>query len=63
MLYVFIVLALAGYLGFLIDWKELRNVLGQGGWAAIGFYCVIGVLLVAVLASPEAASVPAAMHH
>jgi TRAP-type C4-dicarboxylate transport system permease small subunit len=43
----FILLAVAGYIGFLIDWKELRDVLKLGGWAALAFYCLIGVLIFA----------------
>lgn len=56
---VFIVLAVAGYFGFLIDWKELRDVLKQGGWAAIAFYCLIGVFIFAAMAAPQAPAV----HH
>jgi hypothetical protein len=59
---VFIVLAVAGYFGFLIDWKELRDVLKQGGWAALAFYCLIGIFIVAAMAAPHAASVPAVPH-
>ncbi len=55
----FILLAVAGYLGFLIDWKELRDVLKLGGWAALAFYCLIGVLIFAAMVAPEVASV----HH
>ncbi len=58
----FIILALAGYLGFLIDWKELFGVLKQGGWAALGIYCLVGILIFAALATPHAVSMPA-MHH
>ena len=43
MTYFFIVLAIAGYFGFMIDWKEFRDVLKQGGWATLAFYCVIGI--------------------
>lgn len=56
---VFIVLAVAGYFGFLIDWKELRDVLKQGGWAALAFYCLIGVFIFAAMTAPQ---VPA-VHH
>jgi len=59
---VFIVLAVAGYIGFLIDWKELRDVLKQGGWAALAFYCVIGIFIFVAMAAPHAANVPA-VHH
>jgi hypothetical protein len=55
-------LALAGYFGFLIDWKELRDVLKQGGWAALAFYCLIGICIFAAMAAPHATSVPA-VHH
>jgi hypothetical protein len=59
---VFIVLALAGYFGFLIDWKDLRDVLKQGGWAALAFYCLIGIFIFAAMAAPHASGVPA-VHH
>jgi uncharacterized membrane protein YdjX (TVP38/TMEM64 family) len=59
---VFIVLALAGYLGFLIDWKELKDVLSQGGWAALALYCVITALIYAVLVSPAVVATTG-MHH
>lgn len=48
----FIALALIGYLGFLIDWKELRGVLRQGGWAAACIYCIIAILIYAVFITP-----------
>lgn len=59
---VFVVLALAGYLGFLIDWKELVGVLRQGGWAALVFYCIITALIYAVLIAPGAVATTG-MHH
>jgi hypothetical protein len=37
---IFIALALICYLAFLIDWKELRGVLSQGGWGAICLYVI-----------------------
>lgn len=57
--YVFTILAVAGYFGFMIDWKELRDVLKQGGWASLVFYGLIGILICAAMAAPQ---VPA-VHH
>jgi hypothetical protein len=51
---VFLVLAVAGYLGFLIDWKELGGVMRIGGWAAGCLYLLLAVLICAVLATPSA---------
>ena len=55
----FILLAVAGYFGFLIDWKELRDVLKQGGWAALAFYGLIGIFIFAAMAAPQLPAV----HH
>jgi hypothetical protein len=55
----FIVLAVAGYFGFLIDWKELRDVLKQGGWATLAFYGLIGIFICAAMAAPQMPAV----HH
>jgi hypothetical protein len=49
---IFIALALICYLAFLIDWKELRGVLSQGGWGAICLYVVIGILICAAWVTP-----------
>ena len=57
--YVFIILAVAGYVGFMIDWKELRDVLKQGGWATIVFFCLISIFIYAAMVAPQ---VPA-VHH
>jgi hypothetical protein len=61
MVVVFFVLAIAGYLGFLVDWRELKDVLGQGGWAALVLYVIITILIYAVLISPAAVAV--STHH
>ncbi len=59
----FTILALAGYLGFLIDWKEFRDVLKSGGWATIAFFCLLGICIFAATAAiPHAGGAPA-MHH
>jgi hypothetical protein len=58
----FIVLALAGYFGFLIDWRELRGVLKEGGWAALAYYALIGIFIFAAMAAPHAASMPVMQH-
>lgn len=62
MMAVVFVLALAGYLGFLIDWKELKGVLKEGGWAALAYFCLVGIAIAIAMAAPQAASAPA-MHH
>jgi hypothetical protein len=38
-----IVLALAGYFGFLVDWKEFGAPFKSGGWVVLGLYGVIGL--------------------
>lgn len=55
------ILALLGYLFLLIDWKELRAVLADGGWAACTVYAVVAILIIAVLNGP--AGMPAAGGH
>ncbi|MBE0598159.1 MAG: hypothetical protein IH614_12895 [Desulfuromonadales bacterium] len=57
---VFFALMVIAYLVFLIDWKELRDVLAQGGWASVVVYGIVGVLIAITLASPSAGPV---MHH
>lgn len=57
---VFFALLVIAYLVFLIDWKELRGVLAQGGWASLVAYGIVGVLIAVALASPSAGP---AMHH
>lgn len=62
-MYAFIiVLALAGYLGFLIDWREFGGIMRQGGWAAIAVYCVVGIFVTIALVTPHAATAPM-IHH
>lgn len=52
------------YLFFLIDWKGLRLVLAQGGWATACLYILLAVLITAVYtSSPETASLAPATHH
>jgi hypothetical protein len=59
---LFIVLAIAGYFGFLIDWKEFGGVIREGGWAALVYFCLIGIAIAVAMAAPEAATAPA-VHH
>lgn len=59
---VFVVLALVGYFGFLIDWKELVGVLRQGGWPALALYCLLTALIYATLVAPAAVAT-SGMHH
>lgn len=51
------------YLVLVVDWKEFMGVIRLGGWAAIGVYIVLTVVLIAVLAGPEAAAVAPVVHH
>ncbi len=51
---VVIALIVICYLVFLIDWKEMREVLGQGGWAAVAIYIVVGIFIYSALLTPAA---------
>lgn len=52
------VLALLAYLFLVVDGRELRGVLAQGGWVASCLYVVLAILIVAVLTShPDVAAV------
>lgn len=51
------------YLVFMVDWKEFRGVMKEGGWAAIAYYCLLGVFIYAAFVTQHVASHPAAMHH
>ena len=53
------VLALLAYLFLVIDGRELRGVLAQGGWVVSLLYVVLAVLIVAALTShPDIAAMP-----
>ncbi|MFA5516384.1 MAG: hypothetical protein WDA20_08865 [Desulfuromonadales bacterium] len=58
----FSTLAVLAYLIFLIDWKELRAVLAQGGWGSAVIYGVLTVLIVSVLTTPGVVPGPVANH-
>jgi hypothetical protein len=58
---LFVFLALIFYVGYLIDWKDLRAVFSQGGWATAVIYVVLTAVLVSVITSP--ATVTAAGMH
>ena len=60
---LFLTLGLLAYLFLLIDWKEMRSLMAQGGWVSAALYIGLTVLIVLVLIkSPEsAAHVP--VHH
>jgi hypothetical protein len=62
MMAIFIVLVLIFYLGFLINWKEMRDVMRQGGWATVCIYLIITVFIYAVLTAPNTA-IATGMHH
>ena len=59
---VFSVLLILGYLVFLVDWKELRGILAQGGWGTAVIYTIVTVLIVGVVTSPAMMSAPV-VHH
>lgn len=59
----FTLLAVVAYLGFFVDWKEFMGVFRLGGWATVGVYIVLTVLIVAILSTPETAAVAPAVHH
>jgi len=62
---MFAILALLAYLFLVIDWKEMRAVLVQGGWAVSCLYIVLAILITAVLVNyPDVAAAPhGAVHH
>lgn len=60
---IIFVLLVLGYLVFLIDWREFRDVLAQGGWAAIGIYVIVGILIYNVLVTPNVVASAPAVHH
>jgi hypothetical protein len=51
---LFVFLALIFYAGYLIDWKEVRAVLSQGGWATAVIHVVLIAIIVSILSSPAA---------
>jgi uncharacterized MAPEG superfamily protein len=53
---LFVFLALIFYVGYLIDWKELRAVSSQGGWATIVILVVLTAVVVNVISTPTAVS-------
>jgi hypothetical protein len=59
---VFFALIVVCYLVFLIDWREMREVLRQGGWAAVAIYVVVGIFIYSALLTPAAVTTME-MHH
>lgn len=59
---IFIVLAVVGYLAFLVDWKGFMESFRLGGWGAIALYCVLTVLIYVQLTGHSAGTVPG-VHH
>jgi amino acid permease len=51
---VVIALIVICYLVFLIDWKEMREVLRLGGWAAVAIYIIVGIFIYSALLTPAA---------
>ncbi|PLY03275.1 MAG: hypothetical protein C0624_07115 [Desulfuromonas sp.] len=37
------------YLVLFVDWKEMSEVLKQGGWAAVAVYVVVGIFVASAL--------------
>lgn len=61
---LFLGIAFLAYLFLLVDWKSLRSVLAQGGWATACLYILLTVLIAAVYTScPESAVMAPAVHH
>ncbi|MDX9708283.1 MAG: hypothetical protein RBT64_01910 [Trichloromonas sp.] len=59
----FALVAVVAYLGFFVDWKEFMGVFRLGGWATVGVYIVLTILIVGILSTPETAAVAPAVHH
>ena len=59
---VFVALAVLGYFVFLIDWKELREVLALGGWGSVVIYGIITVCIISVLNSAPAVTAQVMQH-
>lgn len=50
------IVAVVCYLFFFIDGREFTGVMREGGWAAVVFFCLIGLFIFAALSgAPEAA--------
>jgi len=49
------------YLVLFVDWKEMGEILKQGGWAAVAVYVVVGLFIASVLGGEAAQS--SGMHH
>ncbi len=39
------ILVTLAYLVFFVDWKELGDILKQGGWAAVAVYVLVGIAI------------------
>ncbi len=60
----FVLVAVVAYLGFFVDWKEFMGIFRLGGWATVGVYIVLTILIVGILTTtPETAAVAPAVHH
>ncbi len=51
------------YLALIVDWKDLMGTIRLGGWATIGVYIVLTIVIFSVLTAPETAAVAPAVHH
>jgi len=52
------------YLVLVVDWTEFLGVIRLGGWAAIGVYIALTLVIITILAgSPETAAVAPVVHH
>jgi len=58
----FILLSLAAYFGFCIDWKEFGGVMREGGWPAIALYIVLTILIYSTIVAPQCATAVAGHH-
>mgnify|MGYP001317814094 CR=1 FL=1 len=58
----FILLSLAAYFGFCIDWKEFIGVMREGGWASIVLYIVLTILIYSTIVAPKVAATIGSHH-
>jgi len=50
------------YLVLFVDWKEMGEVLKQGGWAAVAVYVIVGIAIASSFGG-EVAHHAGGMHH
>ena len=60
---LFALLAVVCYLAFFIDWKELLDAAGLGGWVYVATFFALAVLITIIVSTPETAAVAPSVHH